>query len=251
MHSSRMNIFRRVENKYFIDRTTRTALERDIRAFMPVDRHGGSDEGYVVRSLYFDTHDYMAYHEKMAGTAIRHKLRIRVYGDEQEKASFVRLEVKSRYNHIIKKTVVDIPKADYPDIEDAIMNFRLPPRRLLSRDSVSNEFFRIQRLFNMVPQILVQYRRRAYEKNELNRVRLSFDDNLMASKHLSLLGQLRGARPLLKYGNVIFEIKVDGTVPYWLHKLIAKYDLQNEAISKFCHAIRGQARLSTFARADE
>jgi hypothetical protein len=103
----------------------------------------------------------------------------------------------------------------------------------------------------MVPQILVQYRRRAYEKNEINRVRLSFDDNLVGSKHLNLLGQLRGARPLLKYGNAIFEIKVDGSVPYWLHMLIAKYDLQNEAISKFCYAIRGQARLSTLSRPDE
>lgn len=251
MLSNRMILFRRVENKYFIDRTTRTALEQDIRAFMPMDRHTGPHEGYVVRSLYFDTSDYMAYHEKMAGTAKRHKLRVRVYGETPESAPFVRLEVKSRYNNIIDKTVVDVLKEDYPEIEDAIMNFRLPPKRLLNRDGVSNEFFRIQRLYNMVPQILVQYRRRAYEKNEINRVRLSFDDNLVGSKHLNLLGQLRGARPLLKYGNAIFEIKIDGTVPYWLHKLIAKYDLQNEAISKFCYAIRGQARLSTLSRPDE
>ena len=33
--------------------------------------------------------------------------------------------------------------------------------------------------------------------------------------------------------------------------LIAKYDLQNEAISKYCHAVRSEARLSTSSRADE
>ncbi|MHC4104666.1 MAG: hypothetical protein ACYSR9_06990, partial [Planctomycetota bacterium] len=66
-----------------------------------------------------------------------------------------------------------------------------------------------------------------------------------------LLGPLRGARPLLKYGNAIFEIKVDGTVPFWLHNLIAKYDLQNEAISKFCYAVSGQARRSNISRLDE
>jgi SPX domain protein involved in polyphosphate accumulation len=251
MTANQMIIFRRVEHKYFIDRTTRTALEQDIRTFIPTDCHSGHNDGYVVRSLYFDTHDYMAYHEKMAGTAMRHKLRVRVYGETLDSTPFVRLEVKSRYNSIINKTTVDIPIEDYPEVEHAIMNFRLPPRRFLNRKDVSDEFFRIQRLFNMVPQVLVQYRRRAYEKKEINRVRLSFDDELVASKHLNLLGPLRRPQPLLKYGDTIFEIKVDGSVPYWLHNLIAKYDLQNEAISKFCYAIRGQARLSTLSRPDD
>jgi hypothetical protein len=32
--------------------------------------------------------------------------------------------------------------------------------------------------------------------------------------------------------------------------LISKYDLQNEAVSKYCHAVRSEARLSALARAD-
>ena len=244
-------MFQRVELKYFVDRSARTALEKDLCAFMPPDSHSESAEGYLVRSLYFDTHDYMAYHEKLAGTAVRHKLRMRVYGDKPEKAPFVRLEVKSRYNETINKITVDVPQKDYDEVEFAINNHRLPPRHFLNADGVSREFFRVQRQYNMLPQIMVQYRRRAYEKNEINRVRLNFDDQLVASKHLDMLGPMRGARPLLQYGNSIFEIKVDGTLPYWLHKLIAKYDLQNEAISKYCHAIRGQARLSAFSRSEE
>ena len=246
-----MILFRRLELKYFVDRSARTALEKDLRAFMPPDGHSDSAEGYVVRSLYFDTHDYMAYHEKMAGTAVRHKLRMRVYGEDPENAPFVRLEVKSRYNETINKITVDVPQKYYGDVFSAINNHRLPPQQFLNEDGISKEFFRVQRQYNMMPQILVQYRRRAYEKNEINRVRLNFDDQLVASKHLDMLGPLRGAQSLLQYGKSIFEIKVDGTLPYWLHKLIAKYDLQNQAISKFCHAIRGQARLSTFSRPEE
>lgn len=251
MKSSRMILFRRLELKYFVDRSARTALEKDLGAFMPPDRHSASAEGYVVRSLYFDTHDYMAYHEKMAGTAVRHKLRMRVYGEKPEKAPFVRLEVKSRYNETINKITVDVPQKDYDEVASAINKHRLPSQHFLNEDGISREFFRIQRQYNMMPQIMVQYRRRAYEKNEIRRVRLNFDDQLVASKHLDMLGPLRAARSLLQYGNSIFEIKVDGTMPYWLHKLIAKYDLQNQAISKFCHAIRGQARLSVFSRSEE
>jgi SPX domain protein involved in polyphosphate accumulation len=251
MKSSRMILFRRVELKYLVDRTIRTALEKDLRAFIPTDGHSESAEGYLVRSLYFDTHDYMAYHEKMAGTAVRHKLRMRVYGEKPEIAPFVRLEVKSRYNETINKITVDVPQKDFNDVASAINNHRLPPQHFLNLDGISREFLRVQRQYNMMAQILVQYRRRAYEKNEINRVRLNFDDQLFATKHLDMLGPLRGARSLLQYGNSIFEIKVDGTMPYWLHKLIAKYDLQNQAISKYCHAIRGQALLTAFSRSEE
>ena len=246
-----MILFRRLELKYLVDRTSRTALEKDLRTFTPADGYSESNEGYLVRSLYFDTHDYMAYHEKMAGTAVRHKLRMRVYGEKPEMAPFVRLEVKSRYNETINKITVDVPQKDFDDVASAIENHRLPPQHFLNLDGISREFFRVQRQYNMKPQIMVQYRRRAYEKKEIERVRVNFDDQLFATKHLDILGHLRCARSLLKYGNSIFEIKVDGTMPYWLHKLIAKYDLQNQAISKYCYAIRGQARLTTHSRSEE
>ncbi|NIR49003.1 VTC domain-containing protein, partial [candidate division KSB1 bacterium] len=78
--SSRMILFRRMEIKYMVDRTTRTALTRDLRAFMRPDVHTSQDGAYLVRSLYYDTKAYKAYHDKMAGAAIRHKLRVRAYG---------------------------------------------------------------------------------------------------------------------------------------------------------------------------
>ncbi len=58
-----------------------------------------------------------------------------------------------------------------------------------------------------------------------------------------------GARRILEHGNSIFELKVDGKLPYWMHSLIGKYDLWNEALSKYCYAIRSQMRLSALDRA--
>ena len=240
--------FNRLEIKYLVDRTTRTALEQDVRAFMRADPYAGPDGAYTVRSLYFDTRDYMAYHEKMAGTAIRHKLRARAYGDKPEQTPHVRLEVKSRYLSYIQKITVDVSRDDYCIIEDALRRRMLPPRQALGGDDVSREFFRLQRQLNMEPVVLIQYRRQAFERREMNRVRVNFDDELLATRHLSLLGPLQGTRSLLRYGHAIFEIKVDGTLPYWLHTLISKYDLQNEAVSKYCYAVRSQARFSGVGR---
>ncbi len=241
--------FRRLEVKYRVDRVARTALERDLKVLMRPDSHADEDGTYRVRSLYFDTADYMAYHEKMAGVARRHKLRLRVYGDPRL-ASSVRMEVKSRYNTFIHKLAADIPREAYGALEQALKRRLLPPASLYSGVGGGREFFRIQRLYNMEPNVIVEYRRQAFERRELSRVRVNFDDELRATRHLDLLGPLRGARPLLARGNAIFEIKLDGSMPFWLHMLISKYDLQHQALSKYCLAVRSEARMSALDRSD-
>lgn len=230
-----------------IDRTTRTALTRDLRALMRPDMHTDQFGSYRVRSLYFDTYDYRAYHDKMAGAAERHKLRVRVYPDS---ATFVRFEVKSRFTSFIHKITVDLPIEEYENVKPAIYNHSLPPAHVMDNKGVSKEFFRLQRQLNMFPKVMVQYRREAYERLEINRVRANFDDELLASRNLDLLGPMAGARKLQNYGSTIFEVKVDGTMPFWMHMLISKYDLQNQAISKFCYAVRSEALISTMGRID-
>jgi len=249
--TGRALLFRRVELKYLIDRTTRTALARDLAAFMRPDVHAGPAGSYLVRSLYLDTPDYLAYHDKMAGEAERHKLRVRAYGETPGHMPLVRLEVKSRYISFIHKITVDVPREDYGEIELAIQRRRLPPARLLNGGNGSLEFFRLLRQYNMEPKVIVQYRRQALERVEVSRIRANFDDELLAGRNLDLLGPLRGARPLLQYGHAVFEIKADDFLPRWMHTLIAKYNLQNQAVSKYCYAVRSEGRFSAVGREDE
>ncbi len=251
MTTNRTLLFNRLEVKYWVDRTTRTALTRDLLAFMRPDAHAGEKGGYLVRSLYYDTADYMAYHEKLSGAAVRHKLRSRAYGENPSESSLVRFEVKSRYLSYIYKTTVDIPRDDYDEVEFALKRRLLPPARLMNDARVSKEFFRLQRQYNMAPKILVQYRRQAFERVEKSRVRANFDDELIGSSSLDLLGPLKSARRLLQYGRAIFEIKVDDNLPFWLHQLIAKYNLQSQAISKYCYAVRSEAKMSAMGRPEE
>lgn len=251
MTSERRLEFRRLETKYLVDRTRRTALGRDLRALMRRDAHAGPDGSYLVRSLYLDTPDYRAYHEKLEGVAVRHKLRARVYGDPA-RAPAVRLEVKSRSQSYIHKLALDVPREEWKEVEAALFRRTAPPAGWLAAHPAAREFFRIQRQWGMEPKVLIEYRREALERRELGRTRVNFDFDLRATRDLSVLGPLRGARPILGCGRAIFEIKVDGgRLPFWLHMLIGKFDLQNEAISKYCHAVRSEARLTTFSRADE
>jgi hypothetical protein len=249
--SGKQILLQRQEFKYLVDRTTRTALTRDLLAIMRPDNFAETDGTYLVRSLYFDTPSFRAFHEKSDGAAVRHKLRIRAYGADPSQTSLVRMEVKSRYLKFIHKIVIDIARENYPEVEESIRNRILPPDWLITAPNTSSEFFRVQRQYNQEPKLLIQYRREAYERRELGRVRVNFDDELVASANLELLAPLRGARRLMRYGHSVFEIKVDSVMPTWLHMLIGKYNLQNQAFSKYCYGIRSIARLSTELRDDE
>jgi SPX domain protein involved in polyphosphate accumulation len=248
MSTEQTHLFNRLEIKYLVDRSKRTALTQDLQAFMCADSHSGPGGGYTIRSLYFDTPDYRTYHEKIAGTAVRHKLRIRAYGDDVRSTPWVRLEVKSRYLNYIHKIAMDVSREEYGEIERSLARRILPPAHLLRSDSGAKEFFRLQRQQNMQPVIIVQYRRQAFERQDINRVRVNFDDELVATRNLALLQPLKGARRVLQHGGAVLEIKMDNAMPFWLHDLIAKYDLQNEAISKYCYAVRSQGRMSLVPR---
>lgn len=241
-------LLHRQEFKYLLDRTTRTALARDLAAIMNVDAYAEEDGTYLVRSLYFDTPNFQAFKEKADGAAVRHKLRVRAYGADPTKTSIVRLEVKSRYLKFIHKTVIDVPREKYAEVELSFRNRTMPPAWLFNAPGVSKEFFRIQRQYGQEPKVLIQYRRQAFERKELGRIRVNFDDELLATRNLQLLAPLVGARRLMRYGHAVFEIKVDGNVPSWLHMLISKYNLQNQAFSKYCYGMRSAAILSTELR---
>lgn len=240
----------RWEVKYVVDRTTRTALDRDLCALMDLDKFTAKHGSYIVRSLYFDTPDYMAYHSKISGDAVRHKLRTRIYTDKPDEAKMVRLEIKSRYIGTVHKIAADVSVDNYKHIWHAAKRRILPPGEVLDLDRGVREFFRLQKLYNMEPKILVQYRRRAFERRDVSRVRVNFDDHLVGSRNLDLMARVPNARRLLQYGHSVFEVKVDGVMPYWLHMLIDKYGLQNRAFSKFCFAIYSEARTSSILRDD-
>jgi hypothetical protein len=246
--SGKQILLQRLEFKYVVDRTTRTALTRDLLGIMRPDNYSDTDGTYLVRSLYFDTPNYHAFKDKAAGLPTRHKLRIRAYGADPSQTSLVRLEVKSRHLNLIHKTVIDVPREKYGEVEECFQRRILPPDWLLSAPNVSREFFRIQRQFGQEPKVLLQYRRQAFERKELGRIRVNFDDELVATRNLQLLNPLTGARRLMRYGHAVFEIKIDGVMPGWLHMLITKYNLQNQSFSKYCHAIRSIAAVAVEQR---
>lgn len=78
--------------KYTVSPYEISGLKRRLAPLMKSDSHNGR-EGYRVRSLYFDTPFDTDYEDKAGGYHERRKIRLRIYGPEDET---VKLELKEK-----------------------------------------------------------------------------------------------------------------------------------------------------------
>lgn len=85
----------REEKKRLISFEQRSDIEYRLASAMISDSHNG-DDGYLVRSLYFDTPDEKDYNEKLDGIELRRKLRLRTYAPSEGKA-YLELKQKEGY----------------------------------------------------------------------------------------------------------------------------------------------------------
>lgn len=84
----------------------------------------------------------------------------------------------------------------------------------------------------------VNYKRTAFQSKRYPSLRITFDDDVISipaddgfSFNLSSL-----PRRLFKDASIL-EIKYNGTLPFWVHDIIQRYNLFREPISKYCNAV--------------
>ena len=98
----------RTEEKYLLSYPQALKLQSKLRHLLPVDAFGG-ENGYRVRSLYFDSFHNTDYHDKSAGTYHRKKVRLRIYDERQTDA---KLELKEKHGALQHKISVTISRQD-------------------------------------------------------------------------------------------------------------------------------------------
>ncbi|MBT7928595.1 VTC domain-containing protein, partial [Candidatus Peregrinibacteria bacterium] len=99
--------FRRIELKYLIpDRIIPMFIDR-IKPYTQPDpfliEEGRGRLEYPVSSLYFDSIDLHALHEKESGLLSRRKVRLRTYEESFSETSSAFLEIKRRHDFIVSK----------------------------------------------------------------------------------------------------------------------------------------------------
>ncbi len=101
-----MNEVLRQEKKFLISLSQFYQYSHNLSKILQVDSHS-QDDGYMIRSLYFDTLDDKDYHEKEEGVELRRKIRLRIYDPN---ANFALLEMKQKQGALQKKRSLRLNK---------------------------------------------------------------------------------------------------------------------------------------------
>ena len=225
--------FNRFELKYVLSLEQVKAFKKDLLKYVQVDPHG-NDGKYRLQSLYYDTHDYRHYWEKIEWEKFRRKIRLRRYVTDEEftDESDVFVEIKQRIDRVTQKRRVIMK---YKEAKELLEEWIFPKEFRLQDKEVIDELYHLSTSQRLVPASITCYDRQAYfwTENDIW-LRVTFDTNIWYM-HENL--DLKNAHPewlMVPPKYCILEIKADDKIPYWVTELIANHGFGLIRVSKYC-----------------
>lgn len=204
------------------------------------------DHSYEIASLYLDDPFDTLYRETIEGRAERFKLRVRSYGnDADQERRTVFLEVKRRYNSIVRKLRCPVP---HDLLEDLLHGGNITRDESLSalpdmHRPALNEFLRLSATRAAGPRCTVRYRRQAYVGIDDLDTRVTFDRHLSTLPTESTRVEHRDPCYIaVPTGGVILELKYTNQMPPWMAVTIRKLELQRRSFSKYCSSVDAERR---------
>lgn len=219
-----MNETLRVEQKYLITYDQFRRYSHYFSQLLTEDKHN-TENGYSVRSLYFDTAYDKDYHDKLNGVEIRQKLRLRTYSSNAE---FAMLELKQKQGNnqrkrslqLLRSDAEKITNGDYSSLLSQNNNFAVECYNL-----ISCEMYR--------PKTIIEYNRRAFVTSE-NKTRITFDSDIRACESIDLFSENLPLTPVLDPFLAVLEVKYTGFLLSYIQETINNINKSTESVSKYC-----------------
>lgn len=226
--------FRRYEKKYWLTAAQQRLLLDRMQPYMRPDRYGQ----YTICNIYYDTPDYRLIRASLEKPVYKEKLRVRSYGVPEANGK-VFVELKKKFDGVVYKRRVTTE----------ITQVGL----LLSGGGHAADFGQIgreigyfQSFYRTEPKVFIGYDRLAFAGAEDEELRITFDTGLRwRESELDLRLGDYGA-PILSDDRVLMEIKIPGTAPLWLSRLLSEIGAFPTSFSKYgaCyrdHLLRGES----------
>lgn len=227
--------FNRFELKYILPLEVAKQIKQEIQPYVLPDPHGDGGK-YALASLYFDTHDYKFYWEKMEGIKFRRKLRIRWYQTDKPLTddSLVFLEIKQRYDRVVQKKRVPMKYREALDF----CHRRIIPKHDSQDAPVIQEIYSMLKLYSLHSKLVTIYDRQAFVGTKYDMgLRITFDTMVgYRSNHLEL-GAKTSEGYIVPANYVVMEIKVNEKLPIWVANMVSKNNLRGIRISKYCRGL--------------
>lgn len=230
------NITMRHELKYICSQRQLDEIKLSLDKILTPDSNQRED-GYNIRSIYFDTINDRILSETESGVDNRFKFRIRAYNHSND---LIKLEKKISINNLKKKEDLSISVNQLNDILNDKYNVNY---------ALLNEMYILNRTELLKPKIIVEYDRYAYVE-ELGNVRITLDRNIRYSENIyGLFDKELITIPILPINKHILEVKYDGILPGYIVKLLNIDKLERVSFSKYAlcrNALMNNGRLENF-----
>ncbi len=214
----------RREIKYQLTTLQYYTLSHKLSKILREDANNGPD-GYMIRSLYFDTLTDNDYYEKDFGVDARRKMRLRCYSAE---SSFALLEMKQKQGQQQRKRSQRLTRAEAECCmagEYGVLLERDSPFTAECYGLMSRQFYR--------PKTVIEYMRKAYVAKE-NNIRITFDHNIRASQsYAQFFSAKLPLHPAIDPFTVIMEVKYDGFLLSYIKDLIEAANVSPLAAGKY------------------
>ena len=211
----------RHEFKYLISYSDMLKLRKKLNELLEIDR---DPNGYLIRSLYFDSVNDDDYYDKLGGEIDRKKIRLRIY---EPNTDFVKLEIKAKYDiHQLKKSLI-INRKTAEELIDG--NYGV----LLDYDNdTAKEAYVILREGLYKPKIIIEYKRIAYLTKTTTRI--TFDYDIKCSDNVKkFFDESINYNDLVTKKDIVLEVKFDRFLEPHISNILADYSVNQQSVSKY------------------
>lgn len=216
------SIFRRYERKYLINAEQYEALNKMTSELFEPDEFGKS----VIMNIYFDTPNDMLIRRSLDKPIYKEKLRLRTYGvPDDDSNAFV--EIKKKFKKVVYKRRV---KMKYSEACDYLINGAPPPKRKQITDEV--DWF-LKFYGEVKPAMVITYERQAMFAKENKDLRITYDSNILWRREDLDLRHGAYGNVLLPPGYYLMEIKIPGSMPVWLARMLDELKIYPTSYSKY------------------
>ena len=211
----------RHEQKYVIPYYEMLSLRKKFNDLLTIDR---DPNGYMVRSLYFDSVNDEDYYDKLGGETIRKKIRLRIYDTIKD---YVKLEIKAKYdNNQLKESIVinrkiakELIKGNYGVLLDI-------------GTETAKKIYTIMSEGYYRPKVIIEYDRIAYLTTTTTRitfdfnVKRSYDFDNFFSDNINYFNVTDGK-------DIILEVKYDRFLEPYISKILDNKVSRYQSVSKY------------------
>ncbi len=213
--------FKRYEKKYLMDQNQYTVLREKLAGRIQADQYGL----HTICNIYYDTEHYDLIRTSLSKPPYKEKLRLRSYGVPAEHDT-VFLEIKKKFNGIVYKRRISM---DLAGAEAYLTHHNKPEED----GQILYEIDWFLRLYHPEPKVFIAYDRIAcYDRFDPS-LRITFDQNIRFRDHELSLSAGDWGDPVSKAGQVLMEIKLQGSMPLWLCHILNELEIFPVSFSKY------------------